>query len=68
MSGGQHEAVALGRMASDIAEASYSLRDALNAGESGHRGIGLDVLAEANDILLPARWKIVRATKVEVYR
>jgi len=68
MSGGQHEASAIGEMATELREAAYQMRDAVRSADEGYRGISLDVQFEVNEILLPCGWKLVRAEKFTGYR
>jgi hypothetical protein len=62
------DASAVGRLSTELCEAAYKMRDAIKAGEDGHRGLALDVQEEVNEILLPCGWKIVRAEKFTGYR
>jgi hypothetical protein len=68
MSGGQHEAAALGGLATELREAAHQMRDAIKAAEDGHRGVSIAVQDEVNEILLPCGWKIVRAERFTGYR
>jgi len=68
MSGGMEDASAVGRLGTELREATYQMRDAIKAGEDGHRGLAIDVQDAVNEILLPCGWKIVRAEKFTGYR
>ena len=60
MSDGMSDATACGRLAGDLREAAYKLRDAIKAAESGHRGMSVPIISTVDPILNDCGFEIRR--------
>ena len=63
MSDGMSDASAIGRLAQELEEATYKLRDAIKKTEEGHRGISVDIQSTINGVLARSpdcKWRITR--------
>ncbi len=51
MSDGMSDANAVGSIATELREAAYVLRDAIERAEAGHRGLTVDIIETVNEVL-----------------
>ena len=61
------DANAVGELSSKLEQAAWEFRKALERAAAGHRGLSFDVYEAANEVLLPAGYKLVPAQKKEVF-